>query len=181
MAERHDGELREFGGAGCRQRLSVGPLAGLGLDSCVDIDRLVLEVDVRPPDREYLADARAVASIRSMMSAMSGEALGPGRSAVIHACTAVRTVFSWAILSARGSVFGRLMLSDPLTGFDGKAPASTATSSIAPVTTLALRWRFALWAPRSTRSALIRSVVSSWRSMLPRRGRRGCRARARTR
>lgn len=95
------------------------------------------------------------------MSAKSPEVFGPGRSLVIHARTAVRTVSRSVIVKVRVSVLGRLTLIDPRTGFEAKAPASTATSSIAPVTTLALRCRFTLCVLSSYKTALMPSVVTS--------------------
>ena len=75
-----------------RACLAIGALARLGLDRPVDgeVGAVGIECDVGPAQGEDLADACApVASIRSMMSAMSLDALGPGRCLAVHARSAV--------------------------------------------------------------------------------------------
>lgn len=134
-----DGELGETDGSGGGQVLA-------GTFPCVSVLTVPLMTAVRASSsisdhrRASTSPMRApVASMMSMMSAMSPDDFGPGRSAVIQERTASRALSTSVIVRGRAAAAGRLMLNDPRTGFDAMAPSPAAASSIAPVTTFALR------------------------------------------
>jgi hypothetical protein len=128
-------------GVRLRRGLPIGALSGSRSLIVPDTVRIG-----RSPSRSRSPQRKArtspmrhpVARIRSMMSAMSPVALGPGRSVLTHRRTAARISVRSLTRSALASFFGRWTRVVPRAGFVGIASYRTATREHCPEDDLGL-------------------------------------------